>query len=85
MINIITNKDNALKKQIEFLLGKEISLTSSEVNSLAHLTTGNLWIIKVLNKLNLSIDDIIYESDRNILKAEVAKNHLTLKTNENTN
>jgi hypothetical protein len=85
MINIITNKDNALKKQIEFLLGKEISLTSSEVNSLAHLTTGNLWIIKVLNKLNLSIDDIIYESDRNILKAEVAKNPLTLKTNENTN
>ena len=84
MINIITNKDNALKKQIEFLLGKEISLTSSEVNSLAHLTTGNLWIIKVLNKLNLSIDDIIYESDRNILKAEVAKNPLTLKTNENT-
>ena len=85
MINIITNKDNALKKQIEFLLGKEISLTSSEVNSLAHLTTGNLWIIKVLNKLNLSIDDIIYESDRNILKAEVAKKPLTLKTNENTN
>jgi hypothetical protein len=84
MINIITNKDNDLKKQIEFLLGKEISLTSSEVNSLAHLTTGNLWIIKVLNKLNLSIDDIIYESDRNILKAEVAKNPLTLKTNENT-
>jgi hypothetical protein len=40
------------------------------------LTTGNLWAIKVLDKLNLSIEDIIYESDRDILKAEV------LNTNE---
>jgi hypothetical protein len=40
------------------------------------LTTGNLWAIKVLDKLNLSIEDIIYERDRNILKAEV------LNTNE---
>ena len=71
-LNITTNEHNAFKKQIEFLLGKEIPLSASEVNSLAHLTTGNLWIIKVLDKLNLSIDDIIYESDRDILKAEVA-------------
>jgi hypothetical protein len=71
-LNLTTNKDSAFKKQIEFLLGKEIPLSSSEVNSLAHLTTGNLWVIKVLNELNLSIEDVIYESDRNILKAEVA-------------
>jgi hypothetical protein len=34
----------------------------------------------VLNKLNLSIDDIIYESDRDILKAELAK--ITFNTKE---
>ena len=71
-LNLTTNEDSAFKKQIEFLLDKEIPLSSSEVNSLAHLTTGNLWVIKVLNELNLSIEDVIYESDRNILKAEVA-------------
>jgi hypothetical protein len=42
MINLTTNKDNSLKNQIEFLLGKEVSLTASEINSLAHLTIGNL-------------------------------------------
>ena len=72
-LNITTNEESAFKKQIEFLLGREVALSASEVNSLAHLTTGNLWIIKVLDKLNLSIDDIIYESDRDILKAEVHK------------
>ena len=82
MINVTTNKDNSFKKQIEFLLGKEISLSASEVNSLAHLTTGNLWVIEVLNRLNLNIDDIIYESDRNILKAEVFKINAT-NNNEN--
>ena len=74
-LNITTNEHNAFKKQIEFLLGKEIPLSASEVNSLAHLTTGNLWIIKVLDKLNLSIDDIIYESDRDFLNAEVLNTH----------
>jgi len=75
MINLITNKDNSFKNQIEFLLGKEISLTTAEINSLAHLTIGNLWVIKVLEKLNLSIDDIIYENDREILRREVAKSN----------
>jgi hypothetical protein len=75
-LNITANEDSAFKKQIEFLLGREVPLSASEINSLAHLTTGNLWAIKVLDKLNLSIEDIIYERDRNILKAEV------LKTNE---
>jgi hypothetical protein len=70
-LNIITNEDSAFKRQIEFLLGREVPLSASEINSLAHLTTGNLWVIKVLNKLNLSIEDIIYERDRNILNAEV--------------
>jgi hypothetical protein len=76
MINLITNKDNGLKNKIEFLLGKEVPLTTSEINSLAHLTTGNLWVVKVLEKLNLSIDDIIYENDREILRQEVAKNNV---------
>lgn len=75
MINLITNKDNGFKNQIEFLLGKEIPLTTAEINSLAHLTTGNLWVVKVLEKLNLTIDDIIYEKDRDILRAEVAKSN----------
>jgi hypothetical protein len=75
-LNIITNEDSTFKNQIEFLLGREVPLSASEINSLAHLTTGNLWAIKVLDKLNLSIEDIIYERDRNILKAEV------LNTNE---
>jgi K+/H+ antiporter YhaU regulatory subunit KhtT len=70
MINLISNKDNSFKNQIEFLLGKEVSLTNEEINSLAHLTTGNLWIVKVLEKLNLSIDDIIYENDKKILRSE---------------
>lgn len=76
MINLITNKDNGFKNQIEFLLGKEVPLTTAEINSLAHLTTGNLWVIKVLEKLNLSIDDIIYENDREILRQEVAKSNV---------
>lgn len=66
--------DPTFKKQIEFLLGKEVALTADEINSLAHLTTGNLWAVKVLDKLGLTIDDIIYESDREILKKEMDKN-----------
>ena len=73
-INLITNKTNTFKNQIEFLLGKEVPLTTAEINSLAHLTTGNLWVVKVLEKLNLTIDDLIYENDRKILRKEVAKN-----------
>lgn len=72
MIKIITRKDNDMKKQIEFLLGKKVSLSNSEINSLAHLTTGNLWVVKVLDKLGLSIDDIIYEEDRKTLRDEIA-------------
>lgn len=71
MINLLTNNDNQLKQQIEFLIGREIPLTTSEVNSLAHLTTGNLWVLKVLEKLNLTVDDIIYKKDREILKREM--------------
>jgi ligand-binding sensor domain-containing protein len=81
MINLITNKDNGLKNQIEFLLGKEVPLTTSEINSLAHLTTGNLWVVKVLEKLNLSIDDIIYENDRENLRQEVAKTNFVHSKN----
>jgi hypothetical protein len=76
MINLITNKDNDFKTQMEFLLGKEVPLTTAEINSLAHLTTGNLWVVKVLDKLGLTIDDIIYENDRKILADEVAKNNV---------
>ena len=76
MINLITNKDNGFKTQIEFLLGTEVSLTTAEINSLAHLTTGNLWVVKVLEKLGLTIDDIIYENDRKILADELAKNNV---------
>lgn len=75
MINLISNKDHQMKNQIEFLLGKEVPLTTAEINSMAHLTVGNMWIVKVLEKLNLSIDDIIYEKDRELLKREVAKNN----------
>jgi hypothetical protein len=77
MINLITNKDVNFKHQIENLIGKEVSLTTEEITSLAHLTTGNLWIIKVLEKLNLSIDDIIHEGDREILRQEIEKNNIT--------
>jgi len=73
MINLITNKDTGFKHQIEFLIGKEVSLTAEEINSLSHLTVGNLWISKVLDKLGLTIDDIIYEQDRNVLRRELAK------------
>jgi hypothetical protein len=76
MINLITNKDHQLKNQIEFLLGKEVPLTTAEINSMAHLTVGNMWVVKVLEKLNLSIDDIIYENDREILRQEAAKKKL---------
>lgn len=71
MIYLLTNKDDSFKKQIEFLLGREVPLTVSEINSLAHLTTGNLWILKVLEKLNLTINDIIYEEYRELLKREM--------------
>ena len=74
MINLLNNDDSKLKNQIQFLLGKEVLLSNSEVNSLAHCTVGNLWIIKVLEKLGLTIDDIIYEQDRNVLKKEL-QNH----------
>lgn len=74
MINLIANKDHQMKNQIEFLLGKKVPLTTTEINSMAHLTIGNMWIVKVLEKLNLSINDIIYERDRDVLKAEIAKN-----------
>lgn len=75
MIHLTHNGDQAFKNQLEFLLGKKVDLTSAEINSLAHLTTGNLWIIKVLDKLGLTIDDIIYEQDRKILIDELAKNN----------
>jgi len=74
MINLLNNDDPTLKNQIEFLLGKEVLLSNAEVNSLAHCTVGYLWIIKVLQKLGLTIDDIIYEQDRNILKKELQNN-----------
>lgn len=73
-VNLLANKDYQFKNQIEFLLGKEVSLTASEINSLAHLTTGNLWVVKVLDKLNLTIDDIIYEGDRDVLRREILSN-----------
>lgn len=75
MIRLTHNADTTFKNQIEFLLGKEVPLTTPEINSLSHLTTGNLWVIKVLDKLGLTIDDIIYEKDRELLKREVAKNN----------
>lgn len=75
MIHLTHNADTTFKNQIEFLLGKEVPLTTAEINSLSHLTTGNLWVIKVLDKLGLTIDDIIYETDRKILMDEVAKNN----------
>lgn len=77
MVNLTSGKDNYFKNQIEFLLGKKVSLTADEINSLVHLTTGNMWVFKVLDKLQLTIDDIIYEQDRNILLKEYSsmKNH----------
>lgn len=77
MIHLINNADQTFKNQIEFLLGKEVALTSVEINSLAHLTTGNLWVIKVLDKLGLTIDDIIYENDRKILMDELSKSNVS--------
>lgn len=71
MIQFLTNADYEFKTQIEYLLGREVQLTVSEINSLAHLTTGNLWVIKVLEKLGLTIDDIIYEEDREVLRREL--------------
>jgi hypothetical protein len=65
---MITDGSTRLKRQIEFLLGKEIPLSNEKVNSLAHLTTGNSWVLKVLDELGLTIDDIIYEQDREILR-----------------
>jgi len=73
MINLTHNKDHTFKTQIEFLLGKEVPLTTAEINSLAHLTIGNLWVVKVLEKLGLTIDDLIYEKDRKVIKAELKK------------
>ena len=67
MINILHDNDDSLKKQIEFLLGAKIKLSSIEVNELAHATVGNEWVLKVLDKLGLSVDDILYENDRRIL------------------
>jgi hypothetical protein len=77
MVNLTSGKDNYFKNQIEFLLGKKVSLTADEINSLVHLTTGNMWVFKVLDKLQLTIDDIIYEQDRDILLKEYSsmKNH----------
>jgi hypothetical protein len=73
MIHLTHNGDPTFKNKIEFLLGKEVPLTTAEINSIAHLTVGNMWVVKVLEKLNLSIDDIVYEKDRELLKSEVAK------------
>ncbi len=80
MIALTHNADLTFKNQIEFLLGKEVPLTMAEINSLSHLTIGNEWVLKVLDKLGLTIDDIIYETDRKILfdlKAELDKNNGT--------
>jgi DNA-directed RNA polymerase sigma subunit (sigma70/sigma32) len=71
---MIFNLDNdELKKQIEFLLGMEVQLTADEINVLAHCTIGNEWVLKVLDKLGLTIDDIVYERDRDILRGELSK------------
>lgn len=67
MINLTNNEDTRLKNQMEFLLGREIPLTPSEVNSLAHLTEGNTWVLRVLDKLGLTISDVVHERDREIL------------------
>jgi hypothetical protein len=75
MIRLTWASDTNFKMKIEHLLGKEVPLTTAEINSLAHLTTGDEWIIKVLHKLGLTIDDIIHEGDRKILMDEVAKNN----------
>jgi len=71
MIDLLTDSENKLKCQFEFLIGKEVPLTSGEINSLAHLTIGNQWVLKVLDKLNLTIDDIVHEQDRDILRNEL--------------
>lgn len=79
MIRLTHNADQAFKNQIEFLLGKEVPLTIAEINSLTHLTVGNEWVLKVLDKLGLTIDDVIYEADRKILfdlKLELAKSNV---------
>jgi len=73
MIRLIYKDDSSLKDQMEFLLCREIPLSAEEVNTLAHLCTGNSWVIKVLDKLNLTIDDIVYKYDRDILRMEINK------------
>ena len=66
-------QDDEFKRQIEFLLGMEVELTADEINILAHATIGNEWVFKVLDKLGLTVDDIIYERDRDILTGELSK------------
>lgn len=73
MINLITNGDQSLKRKIEHLLGHHIPLTTTEINKMAHLTPGNLWIPKVLDKLGLTIDDIVFEQARDQLRMEIAQ------------
>lgn len=74
MIKLITQEDDALKKQMEFLLGKEIPLTAAEVNHIAHLSVGHEWVLKVLDTLGLTVEDIIYEQDRQVLYNLMSEN-----------
>lgn len=70
-------QDDEFKRQIEFLLGMEVELTADEINILAHATIGNEWVFKVLDKLGLTVYDIIYERDRIILINEFSKLELS--------
>jgi hypothetical protein len=82
MINLFTKEATNFKNKIEYLLGEKVDLTNDEINKLAHLTFGNLLILKVLEKLNLNIDDIIYEKDRELLKKENEKEMELLNTED---
>ncbi len=72
---VILVNNKAQIKQIEFLIGKNIPLKiKKEIGSLSHLTMGNEWILKVLDKMGKKVSDIIYEQDRKILQDEFKEN-----------
>jgi hypothetical protein len=67
---LFTGDDPKLKNRIQFLLGKEVTLSAGEINSIAHLTNGNEWVIMVLERMGLTISDLLYEEDRKVLEKE---------------
>lgn len=62
---------NECDEQMEFLLGRKLPKKyKGKLGRCFHLTTGNQGVLNALEYMGLTIEDVIYPEDREVLKAE---------------